>query len=228
MRQVSFELKQQDAGGYVWEATVNFDSNVGDNVVTPVDQKNEGQSGFVAIEYRVNGETVDVWRTKTTGGTWTYIPTNGNSPTQSDIGGVKVDANGEPVSAFVNVARVTVRNVMVGRPTPPLSYINKRNSAAFAVGPYTFPTGTLLFTGCNISRVGVSTYEIVYSFAYDADFHLRQIPKRVGSDPLVGANSDGCNTSDSTAVAANAVAQARCVSGPSHSQRPPRSVASES
>lgn len=211
LRQVAFDLRQVDAGGYVWEATVSFDSNIGDATTPPVDQKNESQPGFIAIEYQVNGESVDVWRTKTTGGSWSYIPSNGNSPAQTDIGGVKVDANGEPVSAFVNVARVTVRNVVVGRPNPPLSYINKRNSASFSVGPYSFPAGTLLFTGCSISRVGVSTYEIVYSFAYDADFHLRQITKRIGSDTVTGASTDSCNTSDSTAVPANEVAKARCV-----------------
>lgn len=190
LRQVSFDLKQQDAGGYVWEATVNFDSNVGDNVVTPVDQKNEGQQGFTAVELSVQGEPVDVWRVGAT------LPTGGNieNPPDTDIGGTKVDSGGEPISTFVNIARVTYRNVVVGRPTVPLSAINTRNSASYSVGAYSFAAKTLLFTGCSVSRVGVSTYEIVYTFAYDANYHLRQIPGRFPDtrDVKVGALTDTC------------------------------------
>lgn len=193
LRQVSFDLKQQDAGGYVWEATVNFDSNVGDNVVSPVDQKNEQQAGFTAIEYSVQGEPVDVWRVNPT------MPTGGSidTPSETDIGGTKVDSGGDPISTFVNMARVTVRNVVVGRPTPPLSSINNRNSATFAIGPYSFPARTLLFTGVQISRVGVSTYEVVYSFAYDAQFHLRQVAQRLAEtrEVDVGALADTCTGS---------------------------------
>lgn len=193
MRQVSFDLSQQDAGGFVWEATVNFDSNIGDASTTPVDQKNEQQAGFIAIEYSVQGEPVDVWRVNPT------MPTGGNidTPTETDIGGTKVDSGGEPISTFVNMARVTVRNVVVGRPTPPLSSINSRNSAAFAIGPYSFPARSLLFTGVQISRVGVSTYEVVYSFAYDAQFHLRQVAQRLAEtrEVDVGALADTCTGS---------------------------------
>ena len=192
MRQVSFDLKQQDAGGYVWEATVNFDSNVGDQVTSPVDQKNEGQQGFTAVELSVQGEPVDVWRVGAT------LPTGGNieNPPDTDIGGTKVDSGGEPISTFVNIARVTYRNVVVGRPTVPLSAINTRNSVSYSVGAYSFAAKTLLFTGCSVSRVGVSTYEIVYTFAYDANYHLRQIATRMPDtrEVQVGAKADTCGS----------------------------------
>jgi len=201
LRQVSMDLRQVDDGGYVWEAIVGFDSGVGSGITvgTPVDQKNEGQDGFVAIEYSLSGEPVDIWRTGAT------MPTGGDidNPTDTDIGGTKVDSGGEPISTFVNIARVTVRNVVIGRPTPPLSQVNTRNNANFAIGPYTFPAKTLLFTGVTISRVGVGTYETVYSFAYDADFHLRQIATR---DPAtggvrLGAKADTCTGTPTSADA---------------------------
>ena len=199
LRQVSMDLRQVDDGGYVWEAVVGFDSGVasGITVGTPVDQKNEGQDGFTAIEYQLSGEAVDIWRTGAT------LPTGGNidNPTDVDIAGTKVDSGGEPITTFVNIARVTVRNVVIGRPTPPLSQVNTRNSASFAIGPFTFAARTLLFTGCAISRVGVGTYEIAYSFAYDADFHLRQVAQKSPHTQgvILGAKTDTCTGTPTSA-----------------------------
>lgn len=169
----AFDLKMVDEGGFVWEATVNFASQTADNGTTTQDNKVEREVGFTSIEYSLGGEPVDVYRVKPT------APANISNPADTDIGGTKVDNGGEPISIFNNVARVTVRNVKAGRPTPPLSFINKRNSGSFDIGPYSFPQDTLLFTGCNITRVGPATYEIVYSFVYDSLCHLRQIAQRI-------------------------------------------------
>lgn len=210
LRQVGFDLKQVDDGGYVWEAIVHFDSSVGDSTgtITPVDARNEGQPSFIAIEYSVQGEPVDIWRQGAT------APTNKSIPAEQDIGGTRVDSGGEPVSTFNNVARVTVRNVIVGRPTPPLSFLNKRNSNSYSIGPYSFPADTLLFTGCNISRVGSSTYEIVYSFAYDSNFHLRQIAQRSPENGEVVKGGIGSTCTDPpvlVARAGNKTSHAVCV-----------------
>jgi len=208
LRQVGFDLKQVDDGGYVWEAVVHFDSSVGDSTgtITPVDARNEGQPSFIAIEYSVQGEPVDIWRAGAT------APSNKSTPADTDIGGTKVDSGGEPISSFNNVARVTVRNVIVGRPTPPLGFINRRNNNSYSIGPYSFPADTLLFTGCNISRVGSSTYEIVYSFAYDEKFHLRQIAKKSAENGEVvkSAKADTCGGTP-TAPPSGQTSHASCV-----------------
>lgn len=183
-----FDLKMIDDGGYVWEATVSFASQTADNGTTTQDNKVEREVGFTSIEYSLGGEPVDVYRVKPT------APANMSDPADTDIGGTRVDNGGEPISIFNNVARVTVRNVKAGRPTPPLSYINTRNSASFSIGPYSFAAHTLLFTGCNISRVGPATYEITYSFVYDSLCHLRQIAKRNAENGEVvkGAKTSVC------------------------------------
>jgi hypothetical protein len=109
---------------------------------------------------------------------------------------------------------VTVRNVIVGRPTPPLSYINRRNSNSFSIGPYSFSADTLLFTGCSISRVGSSKYEIVYSFAYDEKFHLRQIAQRNADNGEVVKGGIGSTCADPpvlVARAGNKTSHAVCV-----------------
>ena len=118
----------------------------------------------------------------------------------------------------MNVARITVRNVISGRPGSagkpiiPLAYINRRNDANFSIGPYSFLKDTLLFTGCNISRVGPSTYEIVYSFSYDSKYHLRQIAKKNADTGQIecSKSTDTC-TSSFTAVGTGETARARCV-----------------
>ena len=189
---------------------MHFDSSVGDSTgtITPVDSRNEGQPSFVAIEYSVQGEPVDIWRSGAT------APSNKSNPAETDIGGTKVDSGGEPISTFNNVARVTVRNVLVGRPTPPLGFINRRNSNSYSIGPYTFPADTLLFTGCSISRVGSSTYEIVYSFAYDENFHLRQVAQKIAEtgEVIKAGKTSTCGSPPTlVARAENETSRAVCV-----------------
>jgi len=197
MRQVAADIRQVDDGGYVYEGTVTFDSNLGSGSTQLPDRPNETQEAFTAIEYSVQGEPVDVWRVGAT------IPSGSGSdnPADTDIGGTKVDAGGEPITSFVNIARVTVRNVNVGRPTPPLSQVNTRNNANFSIGPFSFPDRSLLFTGVQISRVATSTYETVYSFAYDADLHLRQIASKSPhtQSVILGAKSDTCTGTPTSA-----------------------------
>ena len=201
----SFSLSMADEGGFVWYATVSFESKTADNGTTTQDNKVEREVGFTAIEYSLSGEGVDVYRVNAT------APANKSTPADTDIGGTKVDSGGEPITFFNNVAKVTVRNVKAGRPTPPVGYINNRNSAAFSIGPYSFPADTLLFTGCSITRVGAATYEIVYSFVYDNGFHLRQIAKR-GPDGQVikGKKTDSCGSAPTT-VPDGEVSNALCV-----------------
>lgn len=201
----AFTLAMLDDGGYVWMATVNFDSKTADNGTTTQDNKVEREVGFTAIEYAVNAEPVDVFRVGAT------APANFSTPADTDIAGTKVDSGGEPITAFTNVARVTVRNVVAGRPNPPLSYVNTRNSASFTIGPYSFPADTLLFTGCSITRVGAATYEIVYSFVYDQVAHLRQIARKGPDGQVVkGKKTDTCGAAPTT-VPDNEQSHALCV-----------------
>ena len=203
--QPSFSLAMVDEGGFVWQATVAFDSQTADNGTTTTDNKVEREVGFTAIEYSLSGEGVDVYRVGAT------APASKSTPADTDIGGTKVDSGGEPITYFNNVAKVSVRNVIAGRPTPPVGYINKRNNAVFVIGPYSFPQDTLLFTGCSITRVGAATYEIVYQFVYDNGYHLRQIAKR-GPDGQVikGKKTDSCGSAPTT-VPDGEVSNALCV-----------------
>lgn len=192
-RQVGFTLAPADAGDRVWVGTVQLDALANNTTTgTEKDTKNETQVGFTAIEASVQAEAVDTWRTGATYPTGSDI----DNPTETDIGGTKVDAGGEPISGFLAVARITVRNVVNGRPAVPTSFLNKRNSDSVTLGPYTFAIRTLLFVGSNISRVGVSTYEQTWEFAYDAGYHLRQTAKKSNTlEVEASRKSDTCTGS---------------------------------
>jgi len=207
-RQVGFDLKPADAGERVWIGTVQLDAKANNtNTGSEKDTKNERQVGFTAIEASVQAESVDTWRTGPT------YPSGGNidNPAETNIGGTKVDSDGEPISGFLAVARITVRNVVNGRPTVPTTYLNTRNDASVTLCQYSFAARTLLFIGSNISRVGVSTYEQTWEFAYDANYHLRQVVKKgANHEPETSAKSDTC-TGAFNAPAAGENRYARCV-----------------
>lgn len=208
LRQVSHDLRQVDDGGFVYEVQINFESSVADTITAAIDTKNEGQPGFVAIEYSAQGEAVDVYRVYVT------APSNKDTPSDVDIGGTKVDEGGQPITLFNNVSRITIRNVVAGRPPlTAMAHLNQRNSETFTIGTYDFPPSTLLFTGVNITRTGSSTYEIVYTIIYENGFHLRQIAtkSRETDKPICGTIDDACSTAAPSAVTAITTSHARCV-----------------
>lgn len=207
-RQVGFTLAPADAGDRVWVGTVTLDALANNTTTgTEKDTKNETQVGFTAIEASIQAEAVDTWRTGPTYPSGSSI----DSPAETDIGGTKVDSDGEPISGFLAVARITVRNVVNGRPTVPTTYLNKRNDASVTLGPYTFAARTLLFVGSNISRVGVSTYEQTWEFAYDVNYHLRQVVKKgANHEPETSNKADTC-TGAFNAPASGENRYARCV-----------------
>ena len=212
LRQVSVDFGMVDDGGFVWQAVVQLDAKIAFVTGTPADEKNEGQVGFTAIEFSAQSEAVEVWRTD--GATAIVMPANTAAiayPTDADIAGNKVDSEGEPITAFVHTARLSIRNVISGRPSMPFTYLNKRNSVAVTFGPHTFAIDTLLFTGCNISRVGVSTYEQTWEFAFDAQYHLRQIAKQLDGEVATSPKADTCAMATPTAKAHDVPNYARCV-----------------
>lgn len=166
-------------GGAAWTLTVNFGSAQSSYIPTAVarDIVPENQPGFTAIEMGIKAASVPTWRS---GATQPATDALRDYPSEIDISGTAVDQAGEPVDKFVNVLTFTVRNVISGRPSnwSTIAYhTNTRNNAAFSIAGFSAATGTLLFIGAQVSRVGPNAYEVAYSFAYDDMYHLRQVPK---------------------------------------------------
>lgn len=201
-----------DGSGAKWTMTVNFDS--GQSSYSPTsaakDTIPEDTPGFTAIEMDISAAIVPTYRVDNY-----TLPTGGdiNAPTEADIGGKPCDQGGEPIDAFVSIMRFTVRNVQSGRVSNTamsniLSMVNTRNNATFSINGFSAAAGKLLLTGVQVSRVKANVYELTYGFAYDDDFHLRQMPKvDANGKPQLAVLSGGALTiTDATVASVDAAA----------------------
>lgn len=201
-----------DGSGAKWTMNVNFDS--GQSSYSPTsaakDTIPEDTPGFTAIEMDISASIVPTYRVDNY-----TLPTGGDidAPTEVDIGGKPCDQGGEPIDAFVSVMRFTVRNVQSGRVSNTamsniLSMVNTRNNAAFSINGFSAAAGKLLLTGVQVSRVKANVYELTYGFAYDDDFHLRQMPKvDANGKPQLAVLSAGALTiTDATVASVDASA----------------------
>lgn len=182
LRYAGYDLKN-DEGQFHWTLTVNFDSAASDASPTAAAQDviPENAPGFTAIEMNIEAVTLPTWRVNAT------IPTSTadvNNPPQNDIGGKPIDQAGEPLDAFITIAKFTIRNVIRGRPGNSIiqaiaNQTNTRNDSVLQIGSgtsgFSCSVGSLLFLGAQVSRCGPNAYEVTYNLAYDEDCHLRQI-----------------------------------------------------
>ena len=107
--------------------------------------------------------------------------------TVGNIGGKSIDSAGEPVSV-VRYLMEAVISYTIGSSPPYValkSYSGTRNLTAY-LGAL---KGELLLKGIDSDRVGVSTYTLSYTFAYDPWFHLVQVPIR-NTDGVVPLDTD--------------------------------------
>lgn len=174
----SVQATPRAEGMYRWEVRCTF----GTLQVTVADE----QAEYVAVTRQSGVRQAQAWRLGPYNGPGTNgFPTNGSVtwPTGvSDIGGTKIDLNGNPPTYEVPQMTVTVEvlwdrtKVVSGNPQaePPTSswstYIGKRNNAAF-LG---CDTGTLVYRGFSVSPAH-EWYRIAHTFLWDEWYHLEQV-----------------------------------------------------
>ena len=113
------------------------------------------------------------------------MASSASNPAIVDIGGTPHYTGRDPVTAVGHLMRISVRNVVTGRPNYSgiAAAVGKRNSAVFTFGGsgtanqnLQCAIGTLLFVGASSSRIGPNQYEVNFEFAYDDElFHLQQV-----------------------------------------------------
>lgn len=166
-----------DSGGKLWTGTVSYEWSVNDT------------NDFVSLDMNTSMSFVDVYRMGAA------FPINIQNPGDNDIGGIAMDACGEPVSAPLFQQELTLVNIKsTNQASLIIGEIGKRNSAVFLGADI----GYVLFTGASSRRVGIAKYEITYKFLWDGAKHLRQIAARdVDGQPLltVGASSQASASS---------------------------------
>lgn len=169
-----------EASNKQWSAEFQFESIVGDGAtITAQDTKTETEVGFTSIEIDIQSELRDVYRKSPT------MASSASNPAIVDIGGTPHYTGRDPVTAVGHLMRISVRNVVNGRPNYSgiAAAVGKRNSALFTFGAsatgnqnLACAIGTLLFVGASSSRIGPNQYEVNFEFAYDDElFHLQQV-----------------------------------------------------
>jgi hypothetical protein len=148
-----------------------------------------GQSDTWGAEYMkqtrvIGSRTVAMYRQKAGSG---FFPSNGDMtfPPSSDIGGTKVDINGNPRRYQVAQQQVVVESIRDRTKTDSQSntaddpdwatilttFINKRNSTAF-LG---WAAGSVLCTGIT-ATLDSEVWRISATFLFDDWWHLEQVP----------------------------------------------------
>lgn len=182
------------------------------DVVQPDDEPDTGDPDFVGVELDASSEWVDGWRVNpgepgstymvNADGTITLpaLPTNEDSANDAgtadalqaiDIGGGVIDSNGEPTSVGIKMGRIRVTHYItdIGIFPAYLATLGKRNSAVF----FGAAPGKLLYVGPNATREGQQLWKVTHEFAWDEDYHLRQVVWRHVADgkPAVGNSWPG-------------------------------------
>jgi len=135
-----------------------------------------GEVGFVEVTARTVANFVDAWRilakpelaNRTKAGADNQYG-NGHP---SDIGGVSVDAAGEPLQDVVRQIEIQITEVVGGVSSfaPYLDFVWRRNNSTFLGAQ----VGQLLYLGAQINRIDVAKYQFTHTFLLDRWWHMRQ------------------------------------------------------
>tara|TARA_R100000655_G_scaffold71369_2_gene109747 strand:+ start:4114 stop:5058 length:945 start_codon:yes stop_codon:yes gene_type:complete len=108
------------------------------------------------------------------------IPANGAETGSAITGGTVVHEGGEPVTVPVPTTEISLSETVFGA----YFYLNdvqlkagKRNSKSF----YGFNAGSVLFKGMSVQRQEYNKWDVTYTFIWDAQSHMRQVPNRLDS-----------------------------------------------
>ena len=199
LRASDFSAEPIDDGVNHWQVVVGYEGSA----VQPGGGANTGfPTALISIQRGI--QLVDTWRVgssdsplKFPGGITTpkqSDPTGTADFANGDIGGVKVDQAGNPVSLPHAVHRIQISYTLDGPPNEYAIYNlqGKRNHARWRV----YPAGSVLYEGANTEQEGRAT-KIVHNFVADDLFHLRQHAAASGDgiDGLSGGGSEGGYTS---------------------------------
>lgn len=165
--------------------------------LSPVQQRQSNDVGYVDISGDARGEFVDTWRVLTdsqiasltaSGGNYAYGTPAGSF--QHDIGGTSIDVAGEPVSRLVRMSEVQL-SVVANEPIKFAdleSFVGRRNSATF----WGASKGKLLFLGASQRRIEEYKWSIGFRFLHDQQFHMRQAPQvNPDGEPVLGSYVNG-------------------------------------
>lgn len=165
-RSYSIRVHQDRAGTY----DVTYKYQPYDGLEGNVIDGAEAESGVTAFTINVGLSIIDIWKSDPT------ISANKSEPAREDIGGTLVSEGGYPISLALPIAEITTTKQFTGYfdAGPYLAHVGKRNDAPWRG----FDTGSVLFTGVDVTQDTLGNNEAQFKCAYDTYYHLRQSPER--------------------------------------------------
>lgn len=151
----------------VWDVEISYSNNE-PGTFQPA------EVGYVDYSIDYSAEFREMWRV----GSGLSIPTNG-TPDANDIGGVKIDQAGVPVSVLVRMSTIQITETVSSLSVSARSLViraarGRRNNTVFQGAP----KGQALYQGATATRIAIDTYTITHKFAQDEYSHLLQVPQR--------------------------------------------------
>ena len=143
--------------------------------------------GFEELTARITGSFTLGYRADPSpptavGGTEMYGPGAG------DIGGDPIDAGGQPTSVMryqYEIVRAQVVDQLFDQ-----ALASNAASVGTRGSQFGLDSGSVLYRGSNINRIGTNRYRIQHSYLYDSNFHAIQTPK-YNKDGLSDLDEDG-------------------------------------
>jgi len=106
------------------------------------------------------------------------VPTDGDASGTADMGGTKVDVNGQPFADVSRQQELQIETLWDASDCLPsfvdfVAFQNTRNNAAFL----SYPIGSVLYLGPSFTPTHFGWYLLTHRFKYDETYHLVQRPK---------------------------------------------------
>ena len=155
------------------EVTADTKSNFVQNIVC--NYAVTGLSGggtYAALSTGVRGTFMDTWRNLPT-----VAPVEGFGIWLVDIGGIRIDVGGKPVSVAIMQQTVDIRSPLSSKPLFGVirTLTNTRNASTWQG----FPAGVLLYMGCSASVTNGNIWTTTHKFAADELAHFRQVARKM-------------------------------------------------
>ena len=176
---------QREPSTNIWTVTWTYS-----NALVGVATAQPGEAGFVEWTLDIQAQFVD-----------TYIeqipafPTNGDLATAvvQITNGTQIDIYGTPLSRLKYTSELVINETIQNSSGVPTIIATmraargKRNNASWEG----FARGTVLYTGGQIRRAGVSLYTVTHRFIEDSEYHLIQVPERDQTGQIPTADING-------------------------------------
>lgn len=166
-----WDLQLSDQRSDMWEIVWSYSSTPIEGGSDNTEAEDTTTEPFTDISVSVGQVIIDAWKSSP------LMPASINAPARTDIGGSPLHEEGYALSLALPTADIAITGTVQAstfNAGGALSRVTRRNTESW-LG---FDAGSVLFYGVDIKQIAGGTYQLTYKLAWDAWFHLRQVPSR--------------------------------------------------